>query len=152
MNPNHSAEPIPGGRSGGSLGEVFCKHFPSRKPFVQRHSERFGEVGKSFPFFVFHPPSDIIHLTSSPTKVRVWRCEIPLTSYFLHLTSHRLAHLPLDGWSYTILSRGPPIPSYFQLLKSACVFSYYQFCVKNLAVCRNVLIFAENSYSYDKSD
>ena len=82
MKPNHSAEPIPGGRSGGSLGEVFCKHFPSRKPFVQRHSERFGEVGKYFPFFVIHPPSSINPLLWPRSE-----CGGANTSYILLLTS-----------------------------------------------------------------
>ena len=54
--------------------------------------------------------------------------------YFSHQPSYRLAHLPLDGWSYTILSRGPPIPSYFQLLKIACVF--YILAVLRLGVSR----------------
>ena len=39
------------GRSGGSLGEVFYKHFPSRNPFLHGLSERFGEVGRSFSKF-----------------------------------------------------------------------------------------------------
>ena len=39
------------GRSGGSLGEVFYKHFPSRNPFLHSLSERFGEVGRSFSKF-----------------------------------------------------------------------------------------------------
>ena len=39
------------GRSGGSLGEVFSKHFPSRNPFLHGLSERFGEVGRSFSKF-----------------------------------------------------------------------------------------------------
>ena len=39
------------GRSGGSLGEVFYKHFPSRTPFLHGLSERFGEVGRSFSKF-----------------------------------------------------------------------------------------------------
>ena len=39
------------GRSGGGLGEVFYKHFPSRNPFLHGLSERFGEVGRSFSKF-----------------------------------------------------------------------------------------------------
>jgi len=39
------------GRSGGGLGEVFYKHFPSRNPFLHSLSERFGEVGRSFSKF-----------------------------------------------------------------------------------------------------
>ena len=39
------------GRSGGSLGEVFYKHFPSRNPFLHGLSERLGEVGRSFSKF-----------------------------------------------------------------------------------------------------
>ena len=39
------------GRSGGGLGAVFYKHFPSRNPFLHGLSERFGEVGRSFSKF-----------------------------------------------------------------------------------------------------
>ena len=39
------------GKSGGGLGEVFYKHFPSRNPFLHGLSERFGEVGRSFSKF-----------------------------------------------------------------------------------------------------
>ena len=39
------------GRSGGSLGEVFYKHFPSSNPFLHGLCERFGEVGRSISKF-----------------------------------------------------------------------------------------------------
>ena len=55
------------GRSGGSLGEVFYKHFPSRNPFLHGLSERFGEVGRSFS--KFHLFEDCI-TTLIPSGVR----------------------------------------------------------------------------------
>ena len=55
------------GRSGGSLGEVFYKHFPSRHPFLHGLSERFGEVGRSFS--KFHLFEDCI-TTLIPSGVR----------------------------------------------------------------------------------
>ena len=55
------------GRSGGGLGEVFYKHFPSRNPFLHGLSERFGEVGRSFS--KFHLFEDCI-TTLIPSGVR----------------------------------------------------------------------------------
>ena len=72
------------GRSWGSLGEVFSKHFPSRNPFVHGLSERFREVGRSISKFHF---SKIAFVAQSDCR-RV----SPLMTIFLLRTDHLVFH------------------------------------------------------------
>ena len=80
------------GRSWGSLGEVFYKHFPSRNPFLHGLSERLGEVGRSFSkFHLFKDRISFvakwrIELHACPPSGRL-RIFLHLTSSFLPLTS-----------------------------------------------------------------
>ena len=121
------------GRSGGSLGEVFYKHFPSRNPFLHGLSERFGEVRRSFS--KFHLFKDRFLLSRSgesiakphfalqvkellylahrlgASVIHLPSSFLPLTSYLLHLTSY-LLHLT----SYILL-----LTSYILLLTSFAI-------------------------------
>ena len=116
------------GRSWGSLGEVFSKHFPSRNPFVHGLSERLGEVGRSFSYF---------HFQRSLSFVAKWRIEL---LYLAHRLGASVIHLPSSFLPLTskVDHQNRPRFPFSCIYAIIIIFSFF------FAVSRRIIIFAAN--------